>query len=437
MTEYFIYEKGHAHLTVQERPAQEIFEINRPKIRHKLEDTESIKVSSQQLRKQKNSASDDMTYEEATEYSSLLSATRNELLGKSLTGDDVVYKPSSTMHSRGKSSTEDKMIHKSASGRSAVWKDNKKGKVNVYLWEAVCPSPENDKVLHWHPLFPKYPTYSYLLENLDDPDWIIKKVARRIIGYLHPKITGHYEFQINSRDDMELFLYNGQWFEGQTAIIKMGIYAADRAEQDKIIGQYDLFSKTSDSVFLEKGKKYAIEIFHGIINFGRMNVRWKLQNGKNDFEIINSSYISSLYSNQTLNVDMPVPKFAPINKLDKYFRKDPRIRFHEYFPFSGDEISNNLPSCDYEPSYIIKETIKPDWGITYVYEDLIYPDNYLNFKVNASAIRKLNEKTAEGIAMEYFKSLQNQKRYDMNYLIYYDYHLLQLSCNESFELLLR
>ena len=292
------------------------------------------------------------------------------------------------------------------------------GKVNVYLWSNdICPS--EDKVLYWHPLFPKHPTRSYFLNSLDDPEWIIEKVGRRIIGHIHPKITGLYEFQINSRGEMEFFLFIGEWFGKQEAILKLGKYKTERTEQDKILGQYDLLTKTSQKVFLEQGKKYLIEIFHTIINFGRMNVKWKLLDNKSPFEIIDKSYISSVYCDEKVYENIPIAKFSPMSKLEKHFEKDPRIKFYEYIPADIDTISNTFPSCDYEPSYLVRGQLRSCYGTQQVHQNLIYPEDHLDFNINPLVSRKLNEEKAKQIALEYFTLIQKSGiRCVTNYLTF-------------------
>lgn len=278
------------------------------------------------------------------------------------------------------------------------------GKMNVYTYRDVCSYTDTYN-LYWNPLFPNYPYSKYYANKLEDDDMLVRTISRRFVGYLRVNKTGYYTFQMQSRNGIDLVLYEEQIDMNKT-IARFGIYDGDIRQQ---IGTNPrLFSRISREILLKKSKYYIIDLVQTVLFSGKFLLRFKIRN-ETRYSPIQGSHIAPY---NALKDSIPDNYFFKAHSLLRdSFKKDARLSLKNARLTSG-TLSTGLITCSYKPNYLFQgKQIRLYIGQYYVKNDLIYPDDHSGFvNFGGKFNRHLNAGIAKTIAEDIFTSINNENQ---------------------------
>lgn len=170
------------------------------------------------------------------------------------------------------------------------------GKVNVHVWDSLCSFTIN--TVRQFPLFPLQPKSKTKLEIKDelnsklDGSWL----AQRVMGYLHPPVSGNYQFELSSFFMAELWLSVDEDPARAKLISKIA-----RNKLYKVFFSIGENSPKSSPVKLNNGSAYYFEIIHVINDVkskeDHVRLSWKMPDF-NDFTSINKDHVSAYLVNE-------------------------------------------------------------------------------------------------------------------------------------------
>ncbi|EDY83729.1 conserved hypothetical protein [Verrucomicrobiia bacterium DG1235] len=163
--------------------------------------------------------------------------------------------------------------------------------LNRAVWLGISGSPI-DSLLMEDPLL-KSPTFDDLIPSAETPNNWTDNYGAHIIGYVHPPVTGDYQFWIAANDAAELYISANETPEDSVLVAE-----TTRAVSPRDWDRYD--SQESPVLALEAGKKYFIEALHKEGNRSdNLAVAWSGP-GLNPREVITAGYLSPIYEAQPM-----------------------------------------------------------------------------------------------------------------------------------------
>lgn len=300
-----------------------------------------------------------------------------------------------------------------------------KGFLNVAIWEDMC----GDEMLSLKefPLFPHGPSTRLRTSSLQM--YFTRRFQNfglRIFGYLSPSESGNYNFDLASSASSELW-----------------ISLDSKPENSRLIGNVTtgISWLRERNIPLSKGNRYYMEILHKhgdhyLLRSNYLHLKWRLSHWKeHDLRDIPADALIAFEDDQDLSTsDKMITNLLHSEQLDHNNEvilpmhiklHDPsfvneeskrRVELH-HLPFINEEDTWDLfPSCQYSPSYIVKE---PLWRYQSTWEthySSIYPfdhsdlrkreypgDNFVSFGND-----KLDENTAKTIASQVWMQIQSK-----------------------------
>ena len=244
------------------------------------------------------------------------------------------------------------------------------GSLNVHMWTGVCGM--NVDILRNWPRFPFFPDKrSFVSEFRKTQVLQMKDNGERIFGFVHPQVSGMYKFAITSDDTSELWLSRNEDPASSEMIAR--VYSPHGSAWTEE-GDYKKYpDQISKEILLHAGKKYYIESLSKQ-GSGAAHVAVYWSYGDSTFEIITSRYLSSFYENDNHELIPPhAGKQRNITLRSKsnlyYFNRLPLISRKEYISV--------IPTCSYNPSFLLHGTIKANQGvwIAMEHESRVFPQD--------------------------------------------------------------
>lgn len=275
--------------------------------------------------------------------------------------------------------------------------------LNVHVWCNLCL--HTTFKLREHPTFPGAPTLRTTIDNsqVSQP---YRDFAQRVFGFLHPQVTGYYQFEILNASfvSVEVWLSSSEKWQ-DSKLIAQSVGSAG--------GDYSTIRSQSCKMKLVARQKYFIDIYHAKSKSSESHFElvWIQPGNLSRYELINARFLS-FYINETdefssLRYLHKLPDSITRNKAKQ---NSPTMNEHftlKSIPYLESEtVSNILPSCQYKPSYLILEKIRVPWSAVYKHWHpvRIYP--FIRLKnVSKSRNHELPQKEAEYIVSLYLKSL--------------------------------
>ncbi len=299
------------------------------------------------------------------------------------------------------------------------------GFLNVAIWEDMC----GDEMLSLKefPLFPHGPSTRlrtsrlrmYFTRQFDN-------FGLRIYGFLSPRESGNYNFYLSATGSSELW-----------------ISLDSKPENSKLIANVTSgLSRGSDQYIpLSAGNRYYLEILlkHGdnfLLGSNYLHLKWRSSTWKeHDLRDIPSDVfiafeddrdqrifdkmISNLLVSQQVDLDNNVALPMHIKLRDPLFANEEskrRVELH-HLPFINKEDAQDLfPSCQYNPSYIVKGTLRRYQATWETHYTSIYPFDHSDVRRRKYSGDKfvsfgndpMDENTAQMIASQVWTQLQNK-----------------------------
>jgi hypothetical protein len=127
------------------------------------------------------------------------------------------------------------------------------GKLNVHRWYSICGNTVDN--LRRHILFPKHPKLRTTISLLRMRT-TLRDFGQRIFGYIHPQLSGTYQFAVSSDDFSEVWLSNDVTPNKTNLICQVGgMYKGIYIMGSTRPGQFDKYpSQISQYIYLEGGK---------------------------------------------------------------------------------------------------------------------------------------------------------------------------------------
>ncbi|XP_022801473.1 beta-1,4-N-acetylgalactosaminyltransferase 3-like isoform X2 [Stylophora pistillata] len=167
-----------------------------------------------------------------------------------------------------------------------------RGHVNVHLWRGLCCPKVNS--LRQYPLFPCLPHERFLRHTINSGPlgtWY----GQRIMGFVHPPITGNFTFHLNAHVFAELWLGKERNAMDVELVAKIAIENTKHSSATPV-------SHTSRKIYLEKEGKYFFDVLHvmngGMMSRDHVNVTW-LVPGSQAFTKISSEFLTPLLQDES------------------------------------------------------------------------------------------------------------------------------------------
>ncbi|XP_067020952.1 N-acetyl-beta-glucosaminyl-glycoprotein 4-beta-N-acetylgalactosaminyltransferase 1-like [Acropora muricata] len=301
------------------------------------------------------------------------------------------------------------------------------GFLNVHEWYGWCGCTVDD--LRRQPLFPFKPHLITRLGKFATELTKRRNSGLRIFGYVHPPITGDFKFAISSADGSELWLSTDAYPRNARKIAYLGDPENQYAARTRFSEFTKRKSQISEKIRLEEGKAYFIEVLQKHKNYeSHVEVAWQLP-GSEKLEIIQSQHISQYIDYSAEKTEIRARTFCicknhptlllAYNKFMTQEKYDTRDDFHtrvDTLPHSA--VSDVLPSCPYNPSYLVSKTLRENEAFKKGYVKLlrVYPDDKTDVNMSHDinnhiswGNEKLPKNEASLIVASYMKELQKRK----------------------------
>ena len=127
------------------------------------------------------------------------------------------------------------------------------GKLNVHRWYSICGNTVDN--LRRHILFPKHPKLRTTISLLRMRT-TLRDFGQRVFGYIHPPLSGSYQFAVSSDDFSEVWLSRDVTPNNTNLICQVGgLYKGSYIVGSTRPGQFDKYmSQTSQYIYLEGGR---------------------------------------------------------------------------------------------------------------------------------------------------------------------------------------
>ena len=253
--------------------------------------------------------------------------------------------------------------------------EERKGKLTVSVWLDLCG--DKVKVLQNSPFYPSYPSEKIIREfsefQIEDNR---VDYGQTIAGFLNPVRSGSYRFAIASDESSELWLSPSENPEEKQLIASVFVEDATGWTKKNEIDKYP--RQISRDIKLRYGGRYYIEVIHKQgKGFGFVQVFWS-NPGITEFELIGSEYLSSCSVS---------PKQDAMNQLlakRLANSRKTRKKYSSFFTLPVISEGNYLPQCTYNSSFITRDKIDKENGVSLVYLSNVFPqdDTFMGSKGN-------------------------------------------------------
>ena len=125
--------------------------------------------------------------------------------------------------------------------------------LNYQRWENI--SSYDIKELLWNPSYPNNYDYNDIITDYQGPSYIGDSYGSRVFGHIIPSETGNYTFNVTGDDDVLFYLSTDSTFTNKRLVAYVDGWT-------NITQHTKYSSQTSNSIFLETGKKYYTELLH-------------------------------------------------------------------------------------------------------------------------------------------------------------------------------
>ena len=253
--------------------------------------------------------------------------------------------------------------------------EGRKGKLTVSVWRDLCG--DKVKLLRSSPFYPSYPSEK-IIRKFSEFQIEDNKVdyGQTIAGFLNPARSGSYRFAIASDDSSELWLSLSEIPEEKQLIASVFVEGATGWTRKNEIDKYP--RQISRDIKLRYGGRYYIEVIHKQgQGDGFVQVFWS-NPGITEFELISSEYLSSCSVS---------PKQDAVNRLlAKRLANSQKTRkkYSNFFTLPLISEGNYLPQCTYNSSFITRDKIDGENGVSLVYLSNVFPqdDTFMGSKGN-------------------------------------------------------
>lgn len=128
-----------------------------------------------------------------------------------------------------------------------------RGSLNVHRWYSICGKTIDN--LRRHVLFPRHPKLRTSITLLRMRTKL-RDFGQRIFGYIHPPLSGTYQFSISSDDFSEVWLSSDETPNNTNLICQVGgLYRGSFIMGFTRPGEFDKYeSQTSQYIYLDGGK---------------------------------------------------------------------------------------------------------------------------------------------------------------------------------------
>ena len=278
------------------------------------------------------------------------------------------------------------IVTPTAAGERNVERDseNSTGSLNVHMWHGVCGM--NVDILRNWPHFPYLPDKrSFVSEFRKTQVWNMTVNGERILGFVHPQVSGMYKFAITSDDTSELWLSRNEDPASSEMIARVFSPHISAWTEE---GDYKKYpEQISREIFLHSGKKYYIESLSKQ-GSGAAHVAVFWCHEDSTFEIISWKYLSSFYGNDN---QKPIPPHA--GKQSRITLQSKRnVHYFHRLPFIGRlEYIELIPSCSYNPSFLVRGKLKRFQGVRRTNVSRVFPPDDTDMRNNMSKKHALEE----------------------------------------------
>ena len=285
------------------------------------------------------------------------------------------------------------------------------GSLNVHLWSGICGM--NVDILRNWSHFPYFPDKrSFVSEFRKTQVANVENSGERIFGFVHPQVSGMYKFAITSDDTSELWLSRNEDPASSEMIAR--VYSPHGSAWT-VEGDYKKYpDQISKEILLHAGKKYYIESLSKQ-GSGAAHVAVYWSYGNSTFEIISSKYLSSFSERNTDHES--IPRHA--GKHDKRtLQSKSYLYYFNRLPFlSWKEHINPIPTCPYNPSFLVRKKLKRYEGVTLTSLSQVFPQDETNMSPSGQVLSEdewlkpnalVDNNTAKSVVGKFIKLLQSR-----------------------------
>ena len=272
--------------------------------------------------------------------------------------------------------TSESREHFTDEAEISTCEDRKNGRLKVSIWHDLCGG--DVKVLRSSPFYPSYPSEIKFLREfsefqIEDSQ---TEYGQTIAGFLSPARSGSYRFAIASDDSSELWLSPSENPNEKQLIASVFIEGTTGWTTKNVINKYP--NQISRDIKLRDGGQYYIEVIHKQgEGDGFVQVFWS-NSGVEDFKLISSEYLSScsVYSKEDAMNQLLARRLAISQRAWK--------KYSSFFSLPLISEGNYLPQCIYKSSFIPKDKIDKNNGLSLVYLSNVFPqdDTFMGSKGN-------------------------------------------------------
>ena len=254
------------------------------------------------------------------------------------------------------------------------------GQLTVSIWQDLCGG--DVKVLRGSPFYPSYPSEKNFIRKFSEFQIEDNKAeyGQTIAGFLNPQRSGSYRFAIASDDSSELWLSPSENPDEKQLIASVFVEGATGWTTKNEINKYP--SQTSRDIELRYGGRYYIEVIHKQAEGdGFVQVFWS-NPGVTDFKLISSKYLSSCSDDYVNSPKQDAMDQLLANRLAVSQRA--WNKYSSFFTLPMINEGNYLPQCVYKSSFIPKDEIDKNNGLSLVYLSNVFPqdDTFMGRKGN-------------------------------------------------------
>ena len=275
--------------------------------------------------------------------------------------------------------------------------------LTVQKWFDLCGTAVEN--LRQSPLFPLFPhvvhhTCHFKPELNGDSGY-----AQRIFGFLHPPASGRYRFAIFSDGGSELWLSSDH--RPANAKLLALVSLGSSPTWPTVHGDTSKYpSPISKEIYLEGNGTYFIEALHQHGNGDRhIVVYWKMP-ASTCFAVVHEAFLSPSHPRLDFT---DAPKHRKESPVERRFMDNSAVELA-----NKREINMALPTCDYEPSFIVRRPLKRYEGarlMRLVHPASVYPDDQTAFKsAKTENWSRGNERVDQGkaqvVAQKFIKAME-------------------------------